>query len=76
VIKNLKTGTFRGLIIADDLIQINNTITGAIFNLTDAPSGGKAIGSGDGTVRYSKDTITQATSQAIGKTIAMASWFH
>ena len=78
VIKNLKTGTFRGLIIADDLIQINNTIIGAIFNLTDEPSGsgGKAIGSGNGTVRYSKDTITQVTSSAIGPTITMASWFH
>ncbi|MBI1928708.1 pilus assembly PilX N-terminal domain-containing protein [Candidatus Poribacteria bacterium] len=76
VIKNLNTGTFRGLIIADDLIGINNMITGAIFNLTAAPSGGKAIGSGAGTVRYSKDTIAQATSSAIGPTITMASWFH
>jgi len=38
IMKNLNSGTFRGLLIAEDIIHIHATIVGAIVSLTPSPS--------------------------------------
>jgi len=75
IMTNLNKGTFRGLILADDLIHIHTTIIGAIINLTSAPSEGNCIGNGSGSVLYSQEAITAAISST-GPTISMKSWFY
>ncbi|MBI1928710.1 hypothetical protein HYR99_31255 [Candidatus Poribacteria bacterium] len=75
IITNLNSGTFRGLIIADDLIHIHNTIIGGIINLTSAPLEGNCIGNGSGAVLYSRAAIETAVSST-GPTISMKSWFR
>ena len=65
IMKNLSTGTFRGLIIADDIIHIHATIIGAIVGLTSSPSEGNCIGNGSGTVAYSTETVTAAAFAAL-----------
>ncbi len=64
-IKNLNSGTFKGLIIADDMVHVHTTIIGAIVCLTSNPSEGNCIGNGNGTVLYSSAAINQgvATTQ-------------
>ena len=61
VIKNLNSGVFRGLIIADDIIHIQSVIIGAIVSLTNNPSEGNTIGNGTGIVKFSKEAITSGT---------------
>ncbi|MBI1923301.1 pilus assembly PilX N-terminal domain-containing protein [Candidatus Poribacteria bacterium] len=75
IMTNLNGGTFRGLIIADDLIHIHNTIIGAGISLTSAPSEGNCIGNGTGKVLYSREAIAKAAAD-IGPTISMKSWFR
>ena len=75
IMKNLNGGTFRGLILADDIVHIHTTIIGAVMNLTSAPSEGTCIGNGSGKVLYSNEAIAAAT-VTIGPTISMKSWFH
>jgi len=75
IMKNLNGGTFRGLIIADDIVHIHTTIIGAVMNLTSAPSTGNCIGNGSGSVLYSNEAIGQTT-LSIGPTITMKSWFR
>lgn len=55
--KNLNSGTFKGLIIADDLVHIHADIIGAVVCLSPNPSEGNCIGNGNGTVRYSAQAI-------------------
>ena len=82
-IKNINAGTFRGLIIADDIVHIQTTIIGAIFSLTPSPSEGNAIGLGNGSVLYSNEAIKEATEFAAThnfgwrkKRVAIKYWFE
>ncbi|MFB3040899.1 MAG: hypothetical protein ACE1ZS_03705, partial [Candidatus Poribacteria bacterium] len=75
VIKNLNTGTFSGLIIADDMIHVHTTILGAVVTLTPAPSAGNCIGNGSGDVLYSSEAIQTITQVSIGPTVLQKSWF-
>ncbi|MCH8292457.1 hypothetical protein IH992_15300, partial [Candidatus Poribacteria bacterium] len=75
VIKNLNTGTFSGLIIADDMIHVHTTILGAVVTLTSAPSAGNSIGNGSGDVLYSSEAIQTTTQVSIGPTVLQKSWF-
>jgi len=62
VMKNVNTGTFTGLIIADDVVHIHSDIIGALIGMTSAPSEGNCIGNGSGNVLYSSIAITNALS--------------
>ena len=75
VIKNLNTGTFSGLIIADDMIHVHSTILGAVVTLTPTPSAGNSIGNGSGDVLYSSEAIQTITQVSIGPTVWQKSWF-
>ncbi len=57
LMSNLTGEDFKGLIIADDMVHMHNTIIGAIFLLTVGPSGGNCIGNGTGDVLFSKEAI-------------------
>lgn len=60
VIKNLNSGTFKGLVIADDIVHIHTTIIGAVVSLTTAPSSGNVIGNGSGQVLFSRAALAAA----------------
>jgi len=60
LIKNLNSGTFKGLLIADDIVHIHTTIYGAVSSLTTAPSSGNVIGNGNGEVLFSREAIGNA----------------
>ena len=60
---NMEAGTFKGLIIADDLVHVHTTVVGAIIVLTPSPSSGNTIGNSDGAVLYSTEAIRFALSQ-------------
>jgi hypothetical protein len=62
--KNLNSGTFKGLIIADDVVHIHTNIIGGLICLSPAPSEGNCIGNGNGSVLYSTEAITAATGGA------------
>ncbi|RJQ47851.1 MAG: hypothetical protein C4534_00495 [Gaiellales bacterium] len=64
VIKNLNSGTFRGLIIADDVVHIHNTIIGALFTLTPGPSEGKLIGNGNGRLLFCRQAINRGMQES------------
>jgi hypothetical protein len=58
---NLKPGTtFKGIIIADDMVHIHSTIIGVLVVLTANPSGGNCIGNGDGEVLFSIEAVQDA----------------
>ncbi len=59
-IKNLNTGTFKGLIIADDIDKIKCEIIGAVVGLSTTPSG-NLIGNGDGIIKYSTELVSQTS---------------
>lgn len=65
LIKNMNSGTFTGVIIADDVEKIHCTIIGAIISLTSTPAG-NTVGNGSGQVLYSTDAIHLATSASAG----------
>jgi len=65
IMKNLNSGTFRGLLIADDIIHIHGTIVGAVVSLTPSPSSGNAIGNGSGFALFSNTNILKATEGAV-----------
>ncbi len=58
LIKNA-TGTFSGLVVADDMIQLHGNVLGGIVTLTTTP-GGNVVGNGNGSIRYSKMAIENA----------------
>ena len=64
-IKNMNSGTFKGLIIADDIDKIHMNIIGAVVSLTTSPSG-NCIGNGTGSVLYSIAALEQATLVSMG----------
>lgn len=61
-VQNLNTGTFKGIILVDDVIRIQTTIIGAIIIMSPNPPSGNCIGNGNGSILYS----TQAIYNAIG----------
>ncbi|MSR82511.1 MAG: hypothetical protein EXS58_06240 [Candidatus Latescibacteria bacterium] len=77
VIKNLNSGTFTGLIIADDIDKVHTTIIGAVVSLTTKPSG-NCIGNGNGQIRYSNAALIQASTVAAGGggTLNVLSWLE
>jgi len=75
-IKNLNSGTFKGLIIADDIEKIHTTIIGALISMTTSPSG-NCIGNGSGEILYSNAALQAASSVASGgNLVTVASWFE
>ncbi len=67
IIKNENLGTFKGIIIADDIIRIHTTIIGAVVSLTLYPSEGNSIGNGSGDVLYSRRAIMNAVNGALNQ---------
>jgi hypothetical protein len=65
LMKNLLTGTFKGIIIVDDIIHIQGsaTVIGTIIVLTPAPAGGNCVGNSDGKVLYSTEAIFDALTE-------------
>ncbi len=63
-IKNLNGGTFKGILIADDIVHIHNDIIGMVMQISDVwgPGHGRCIGNGSGRVLYSSIAISQALS--------------
>ncbi len=55
--KNINYGTFKGIIIADDIDKIHADIIGAVVVLTPDPPSGNCIGNGDGSVLYSSQVV-------------------
>ncbi|MCZ6676886.1 MAG: hypothetical protein O7E52_06515, partial [Candidatus Poribacteria bacterium] len=76
IIKNLNTGSFKGILIADDIVHIHCDIIGVVISLTPAPSAGNCIGNGSGDVLYSAQAISTATQGAVGPVVLMKSWFN
>jgi len=61
--KDIDSGTFSGLIIADDIEHVHATIIGAVVSLTTAPNG-NYIGNGNGEILYSSEAIMEAKESA------------
>jgi hypothetical protein len=60
IMQNTNAGTFKGIVIVDDLIHVHNTIIGAAINLTSDPSAGNCIGNGTGSILYSQTAVANA----------------
>ena len=54
------TGTFRGIIISDDIVRFHGNVYGAVIGLTSAPTG-NVIGNGNAALYYSRQAILLAT---------------
>lgn len=65
IIKNENLGTFKGLIIADDIVHLHTTVIGAIIALTPTPSEGNCIGNGSGDALYSRAAIVNGIGQIV-----------
>jgi hypothetical protein len=65
LMKNLNSGTFKGLIISDDIEKVHNTIIGAVVSMIPTPSG-NCIGNGSGQILYSSAALEEATSVSLG----------
>jgi len=63
IMKNINSGTFKGLIIVDDLVHIHADIIGAVVILTSSPSSGNCVGNGNGNVLYSSEAVKDAMKQ-------------
>jgi hypothetical protein len=57
VISGISSGTFKGMIITDDISSVDGTIIGGIFTLN---SGGSTLGNGAGSILYSSKAIQDA----------------
>ncbi len=77
VIKNLNSGAFIGLIIADDIDKIHTTILGAAITLTVSPSG-NCIGNGNGEILYGSEALLDASTALAGSggSMTIASWLE
>jgi hypothetical protein len=60
IVKNLQ-GTFKGLIIVDDVDQFKGILIGALVVLSPAPASGNCIGNGTGDLLYSSESVKFAT---------------
>ncbi len=63
IMKNINSGTFKGLIIVDDMVHIHADIIGAVVILTSSPSSGNCVGNGNGNVLYSSEAVKDAMKQ-------------
>ncbi|MCK7527170.1 MAG: hypothetical protein MZV64_60940 [Ignavibacteriales bacterium] len=54
-------GTFKGIIITDDISGYKSNVLGAIVSLTINPSGGNIMGNGSGSLNFSREAILNAT---------------
>ncbi len=63
-IKNLNTGPFKGILLADDIVHVHCQIIGAVIAISGAPSSGNCIGNGSGEIYFSSATISNATNLA------------
>lgn len=72
IMKNLNSGKFTGIIIADDIIHIHHPVLGVIYSLTPNPSGGNCIGNGSGDVMYCRDAIAAAAQHTVSSAPALA----
>ncbi|HYQ86365.1 MAG TPA: hypothetical protein VES59_03875 [Bacteroidota bacterium] len=55
------SGTFKGILIVDDLVRVHSNVYGAIVILTKNPSSGNCLGNGSGGAYYSREAIYQST---------------
>lgn len=72
IIKTPK-GTFKGLVIADDIDKVHGTIIGGLIGLSKNPASGNCIGNGKGKILYSSATlekVTQKTGISTGSNLA------
>jgi len=78
IIKNLNSGTFTGLIIADDIDKIHCDILGAVVVLTESPPSGNVIGNGNGSIKYCSEVISSVSSGMPGvkQSINIVGWIH
>ena len=60
LIKDL-SGTFKGILVADDIDKIHSDIYGVVVSLTPAPASGNTIGNGNGNVYFSRQAISNAS---------------
>ncbi|MDD5713032.1 MAG: PilX N-terminal domain-containing pilus assembly protein, partial [Smithellaceae bacterium] len=72
VLKNVNGGTFKGIVIADDVVHVHNTIIGSLISLTTNPSEGNVIGNGNGRILYSNAAINSALTSVTK--VQMLSW--
>ncbi len=63
-IKNLNSGPFKGILLADDIIHVHCQIIGAVVAISGSPSSGNCIGNGSGEIYYSSATISNAANLA------------
>lgn len=61
IMREVNSGTFRGVIVVDDILHVQTTIIGAIIGLSASPSAGNCIGNGVGDVLYSTEAIRNIT---------------
>ena len=54
-------GTFKGLVIADDIDKVHGTIIGGLVGLSPNPASGNCVGNGTGEILYSQETIEKAS---------------
>jgi hypothetical protein len=77
-IKNLNSGTFRGLVIADDISHVHGDVIGAVIVLTDNPPSGNVVGNGGGSVMYSSKVIQIYTTALPGvkANMSIMGWYY
>ena len=63
-IKNLNTGPFKGILLADDIVHVHCEIIGAVVAISGSPSSGNCIGNGSGEILFSSLAIANATNLA------------
>ncbi len=74
LIRYLNSGTFVGMIIADDIHNINTTIVGSVVSLTTAPYTGHSVGWGTGSILFSNSAISNALVQRTYTNRVLAWW--
>lgn len=57
LLRNVKSGTFSGLIIADDIDGFKISMVGALFCLTPTPSASQVIGTAQGSLLFSRQAV-------------------
>lgn len=57
LLKNVNSGTFSGLIIADDIDGLKINMIGAMFCLSPTPIAGQVIGNAQGSLRFSSEAV-------------------
>lgn len=72
VIKNLNGGTLKGILIADDIVHVHNTVIGGIIQTSSSPSSGNCIGNGTGSILYSGIAISNALASLTNQVFLVA----